>query len=95
MVSSTVREGWVYSPDKSFISFLKKKIQYPEIRCILRLWWNKKKTPDLGQINVFKLDTHYLYSLQSLLRTYCLLYTTYETGLNIFLEEVHGLNLFT
>lgn len=55
----------------------------------------EKKKTDLGWINMFKLDTHYLYSLQSWLRTYCLLYTTYEIGLNIILEEVRGLNLFT
>lgn len=52
------------------------------------------KTTDLGWINLFKLDTHYLYSLQSWLHAYCLLYTTYETGLNIFFVEVYGLSLF-
>lgn len=55
----------------------------------------EEKKKDLGWINVFKLDTHYLYSLQSWFHTYCLPHTTYETGLNIFLEKVHGLNLFT
>lgn len=55
----------------------------------------EEKKKDLAWINMFKLDTHYLYSLQNWLHTYCLLYTMYKNGLNIFLEEIHGLNLFT
>lgn len=55
----------------------------------------KKKKKDLGWINMFKLDTHYLYSLQNWLHTHCLLYIMYKSGLNIFLEDIHGLNLFT
>lgn len=49
----------------------------------------------LGWINMFKLDTHYLYSLQNWLLTYCLLCTMYKNGLNIFLEKIHGPNSFT
>lgn len=55
----------------------------------------RKKKKKTVWINVFKLDAHYLYSLQSWLHMYCLLYTVYEPGLNTFLEKVYGLNLFT
>lgn len=96
MVSSTLREDWVYSLDKSFTSFLKEKSN------ILRsdAYWSfggkkKKKHTDLVWINLFKLDTHYQHPLQSWLQAYYLLYIIYEPGLNTFLEEVCKLSLFT
>lgn len=97
MYGEQYRERTGFIPQISHLFLSSKKIQYPEIRCILKLWWKKKKRKkkDLGWINMLKLDTHYLYSLQNWLCTYRLLYTMYKNGLNIFLEEIHGLNLFT